>query len=110
MFRGTFLLVKKKKDEVFLKKIKAYLLTWHIITIHNSENSIYLSKEDGTARANLDATVPGRDICISTCDYTVNESILQQILSSKRDTLMGTFEKEVRYYLLALCSCHFYFI
>lgn len=43
------------KNNVFLgffpsKKIKAYLLTLHIITIH--KNSKYLSKEDGTVNAN----------------------------------------------------------
>lgn len=43
------------------------------------------------ANANPGAPAPGRDICIFTCYYTVNESILQQILSSKRGILMGTF-------------------
>ena len=70
-----------------------YLFILHIITVHISRNSMYLSKEDGTVNANLGATATGRDIRIfqfSSVAYLpatkiVNESILQQILGSKGD-------------------------
>lgn len=44
-----------KKDKSLLEKIKAHLLSLHIILIHISKNSIYVSKEDGTANTNLGA-------------------------------------------------------
>lgn len=62
------------------------MLILHTITTHFSKNSMYLSKEDGIANANLAEIftyLPAAKI--------VSGSILQQILSSKGDLLMGMF-------------------